>query len=111
MLKMGWKHAAVPFLFCPVKATKVLRSLNYLKNSTKLRLASSVGAYSGAGAVLSRFLALRRRLAPGTPSHFIREEPAFDNWATHVFTNSVDDYGAVVRRDATTLNMLYPSND
>lgn len=111
MIKMGWTHAPVPFLFCPVKVTKVLRSLNYLKNSTKLRLASSVGAYSGAGAILSGFLALRRQLAPGIPSHHVSEEPAFDNWATKVFTNSVDDYGAVVRRDATTLNMLYPSND
>ena len=111
MLKMGWKHAAVPFLFCPVKVTKVLRSLKYLKNSTKLRLASSVAAYSGAGAVLGGFLALRRQLVPGIPSHHIVEEPTFDTWATEVFTNSVDDYGAVMRRDATTLNKLYPSHD
>lgn len=109
LIKMGWKYAAVPFLFCPLRATRVLLGLEYLKSRPRLHWASCLAAYCGMGIGLSGFTALRRRLAgsygQGSP------EQAFDDWADRVFARSVGAYGGLARRDATTLNILYPPED
>ena len=65
LIRLGWKHATVPFLFYPVRATKVLTGLNYLRTARccaagrpwwprpALGQPSAVSSPSGAGLLLA----------------------------------------------------------
>jgi len=107
VLRLGWKQAAVPFLFYPVKVTNVLLGLTYLKQRPKLNLAARIGAYSGAGAGATGLLALRRyMLSDSSYKSFV--ESSFDEWADPIFADALADYEVTARRDSQTLNLLYP---
>lgn len=109
--KLGWSHAAVPFLFYPVRPTQVLRDLAYLRRRRSLQLAARVLAASGFGRLLGGGLALWRRINPAVPEYESRAEPCFGDWADQIFAGARTEYGALVRRDSTTLNILYPPED
>jgi hypothetical protein len=111
VLAFGWRQGAVPFFFYPVRATRVLLGLRYLRTRRALRLGAFASACCGLGAGLTGFLALRRRLAAAVSSYEIMEEKSFGEWADQVFTNSFRDYGATACRKATALNILYPPDD
>ena len=108
LIKLGWNLRTVPFFFYPVRATRVMLGLNYLKNRSSLRYAAMLGAYSGAAVGLSALLALRRRMTAGLSGSTYRVVGAFEDWADRVFENSLPNYGAAVRSDSTTLNIVYP---
>jgi hypothetical protein len=111
VLASGWRQGAVPFLFYPVRATRVLLGLRYLRTRRALRLGAVAAACCGLGLGLSGFLALRRRLAAAFSSYEIMEEKSFGKWADLVFDKSHPDYGATACRNATALNILYPPDD
>lgn len=112
---LRWRHQSIPFFFYPVKVTRVLRELNYLKDSARLRYGALLGAYSGAGAGVSGLLALRRKLSSTRRGSLSGYEDSvvegFDDWADRIFTHSRSEYQAAIRSDATTLNIVYPPND
>ena len=108
LTKLGWRHHAVPFFFYPVKVTKILLGLSYIKKHAKLRYGALLGAYSGLGAGSSGLLALRRRIAAGLSRYEYSMEKVFDDWADRIFEDCLPDYGVVMRSDATTLNILHP---
>ena len=111
LAKLGWKHEPIPFFFYPVKATRVLLDLAYLKRRPVLRSGALIGAYSGSGIILSGLLAIYRRLRAALSAYDVSVEPAFGDWADRVFQNSIHDYAACIRSDATTLNIVYsPDN-
>jgi hypothetical protein len=111
LIKLGWKYNPVPFFFFPVRPTRVLLGLEYIKKHAGYRYGASLGAYSGLGALLRGGLALRRRLAIDLSEYSCSEQTGFDIWADRVFENSVNEYNVAIRRDATTLNILYPAED
>jgi len=47
----------------------------------------------------------------GVPAYESSAEPSFGPWADGVFEDARTAYGAAARRDATTLNILYPPED
>src|SRR5262249_24598786 len=108
---LRWRHQSVPFFFYPVKVSKVLRGLNYLKNNAKLRYLALLGAYSGVGAGLSGLLALRRKLSIALSGYEALVVGRFDEWADRIFAHSLSDYPVAVRSDATSLNIVYPPDD
>jgi len=108
LTKFHWKHHAVPFFFYPVKVTKVLLGLSYLKKTARRRYGAFLGAYSGLGTGLSWLLALRRRIAAILSGYEYSTERAFDDWADRIFEDCLSDYVVAMRSDATTLNILYP---
>jgi hypothetical protein len=108
LTKLNWRNRVVPFFFYPVKVTKVLLGLSYLKKHAKLRYGALLGAYSGLGAGLSGILALSRRIAPCLSGYEYSMEKAFDDWADRIFEDCLPDYGVAMRSDATTLNILHP---
>src|SRR5215475_70698 len=108
LTRLKWRNRAVPFFFYPIKVTKVLLGLSYLKKHARLRYGALLGAYSGLGAGLSGLLALSRRLAPCLSGYEYSIEKAFDDWADRIFEDCLPDYGVTMRSDATTLNILYP---
>jgi len=111
VLAFGWRQGAVPFFFYPVRATRVLLGLRYLRTRRALRLGAVAAACCGLGVGLTGFLSLRRRLAAAFSSCEIMEEKSFGEWADRVFANCLRDYGATACRKATALNILYPPDD
>jgi hypothetical protein len=110
-VKLRWRSQPVPFFFYPVKVSKVLRGLRYLKNSSILRYGALLGAYSGLGAGVSGLLTLRRKIANGLSDYQDSVFESFGGWANHIFYNSLSDYPVAIRSDATSLNIVYPPND
>jgi len=110
-VKLRWRCQSVPFFFYPVNVSKVLRGLRYLKNSPRLRYGASLGAYSGLGAGVSGLLALRRKIATALSGYEDSVVEGFDEWADHIFYNSLSDYPVAIRSDATSLNIVYPPDD
>jgi hypothetical protein len=108
---LRWRHQSVPFFFYPVKVSKVLRGLNYLKNNVKLRYGALLGAYSGIGAAVSGLLALRRKLSTTLSGYEASVVERFDEWADRIFAHSLSDYPVAIRSDATCLNIVYPPDD
>jgi|SRR5215468_4505937 len=108
---LRWRHRSVPFFFYPVKVSKVLRGLNYLKNNVKLRYAALLAAYSGVGAGVSGLLALRRKLSTTLSGYEASVVEGFDEWADRIFAHSLSDYPVAIRSDATSLNIVYPPDD
>jgi hypothetical protein len=111
VLRLGWRHAAVPFFFYPVRAGKVLLGLRYLKTRRALRIGAVAAACCGLGLGLTSLLALRRRLAASFSSCESSQENSFGEWTDRVFANCLADYGATVSRKATALNIVYPPDN
>jgi hypothetical protein len=109
--KLGWKHAVVPFLFYPARPANVLRGLTYLQRSPRLRTVSRALASTGLAGLIEGGLAARRRLTGAVPAYEAQEEASFGPWADRLFEEANPLYGAAARRDATTLNILYPPED
>ena len=110
-LGLGWKASAVPFLFYPVRLTKVLLGLNYIKNNPKLRYPALICAYSGLAAVGTGVSSLRRHFGSPLSAYQVSLEETFGDWADGVFEDAVSDYSAAVRSNATALNIHYPPDD
>jgi hypothetical protein len=111
LVKFGWRRRLAPFFFYPVRVTKTLLGLGYLKERPNLRYAALLGAFSGAGAGLRGLLSLRRRLASTLSACQISEERVFSDWADHIFTTALPEYAAAIRSDAATLNIVYPPDN
>jgi len=110
-VKLGWRWRLAPFFFYPVRVTKTLLGLRYLKERPKFRYAALLGAFSGAGAGLSGLLSLRRHLASALSTCQSSEVSAFGDWADRIFTDALPEYAAAIRSDAATLNIVYPPDD
>lgn len=108
---LRWRHRSVPFFFYPVKVSKVLRGLKYLKNNAELRYGALLGAYSGIGAGVSGLLALRRKLSTALSAYEASVVERFDGWADCIFAHSLSDYPVAIRSDSTSLNIVYPPDD
>jgi hypothetical protein len=109
--KLGWRCSPVPFFFYPVNATKVFLGLKHLQNHGALRYAAQAAACLGIGAGLSGLLGLRRRLGVGVSAYENSQENVFGPWADRIFEESLNEYGAAVRSDAASLNIIYSPDD
>lgn len=107
LAKLGWRHAEAPFFFYPVNTSNVMRGLRYLKKRPNLYYGAMAAAYSGLGAGLNGALKLRRRISDARLKYEKKVIDAFDEWANHIFEDSLPEYGAVVRSDAVALNIAY----
>ncbi len=112
LVRLGWRHAAVPFVFHPVRPGELLRRLPAARSRRWTRLAGSVSGFVGLDRVLGGLAGLvrgRRRTLLGGCT--VVSAPHFDAWADDVYHKSRGDYGAAVIRDAATLNVRYPPDD
>jgi hypothetical protein len=111
MVRMGWKHQEVPFVFYPVRPGKVLTGIRQFRRSWKLRLPALAAARSGVGAAFGAGLAVHRAVTGLGHSYVSEVVPGFERWADLVFRDNVGKYGATPLRDAAALNILYPPED
>jgi hypothetical protein len=108
---LRWRYQSVPFFFFPVKVSRILRGLSYLKNNAKLRYGALFGAYSGLGVGASGLLALRRKFLTSLTDYEDSVVESFDEWTDRIFDQSLSDYPVAIRSDATSLNIVYPPDD
>jgi hypothetical protein len=111
MVRQGWKHQAVPFVFYPVRPGKVFTGIEYLRRRRELRIAAKVARYSGAGTLLGAALGVRRALPTLRRRYRVSLVEGFDGWADGVFRRNQPKYLATTRKDATALNILYPPEE
>ena len=112
MLKrLGWSMCAVPFHFKVVHPGRFLRHIRPLRTSPLRRAALDAVAFTGAGWLGMKTLGLitpcARRLPP-VPSDLA---PSFAPWADEIWDRSRPAYALLARRDAATLDQLYPPSD
>jgi hypothetical protein len=111
LVQLGWQHQFVPFVFYPVHAAKVLSGLRYLHRRPVFRICGRLAGWSGCASALEAALWLRRTLPRLNRSYTVACVPAFDEWADDVFRKNQLKYGATPRRDASTLNIIFPPED
>ena len=104
LAKIGWKLAAVPFLFRVVRPSRFLRQIRPLRTSVGRRLGLDILALTGVGALAIR--ATQPRLAHPGPFDIV---PDFGEWATDLWEGHRNDYAMAGARDLSTLDALYPS--
>ncbi len=113
LVRLGWRHAPVPFVFHPVRPAELLRRLPAARSRRWAQVAGKALGVLGLDRVLTGLAGLarlreRRGLLSGcTVEHAAR----FDGWADEVYRSARGDYGAAVVRDAATLNVRYPPDD
>ena len=105
MLKsLKWQLCEVPFHFLVVHPSRFLRNIRPLRTSALRRIVMDTAAVTGAGWLGMKALGMAR-----TPRSAACDPAArFAGWADEVWQRSVADYALVARRDAATLDELYP---
>ena len=105
MLKrLGWTMCAVPFHFKVVHPGRFLRHIRPLRTSPLRRAALDAAAFTGAGWLGMKALGLARRL----PTAPVDLAPAFAPWTDEVWERARPTYALLARRDADTLDRLFP---
>jgi hypothetical protein len=113
LVRLGWRHAAVPFVFHPVRPGELLRRLPAARSRRWASFTGRALGVVGLDRVLGGLASLargrqRRGLLDGCS---VEAAGRFDAWADDVYRGARADYGAAVVRDAATLNVRYPPDD
>jgi hypothetical protein len=113
LVRLGWRHAAVPFVFHPVRPGELLRRLPAARSRWWARLAAKGSGLTGLDRALGGLAGLLRGRGRRAALGGARVEPAprFDEWADVAYRSARGDYCAAVVRDAATLNVRYPADD
>ena len=114
LIRLGWTHTLVPFLFRVVNPSKFLRNIETLRSSAARKLLLDLAAYSGAGWTGSKlFQSYRALRAPRLAAVECSEVSIFDGDG---ITQSVQSLWEQARQscsftavhDAASLCVLYP---
>ena len=114
LVRLGWAHCLVPFLFCVVHPSRFLRNMQTLRTSTPRKLLMDLAAYSGAGWVGSAlFQSYRALRAPRSSDVECREVASFDadeqlQDIQSLWNKARQAYSFTALRDADALRTLYP---
>lgn len=104
-----WASSSVPFFFCLIHPSRVLRHLSYARTTPWRRMLADGLAYSGfawaGNKLLSAACAPFRRKPRGYTWSVVGR---FDAWADEVWERCRDSYGFIAVRDSRALNTLYP---
>ena len=109
---MRWPGSIVPFFFSPVRPSRVLRRLDYLRSSAVRRFVLDLAAGSGLGWLGAKTATRLRGPFPRIPLRGmdVGEVDRFGPWADSLWEEHKDDYGLVALRDGDSLDALYPSS-
>ena len=89
LVRLRWKNEPVPFVFYPVRPTRLLRGLRYLRRKPLLGLAPAVAAYSGAAAAFGWGWNRRRRRRAARVGFRFDTVPVFGEWADRCWNGTV----------------------
>jgi hypothetical protein len=112
MLKrLGWGVSEVPFHFKVVHPARFLRQIRAVRTSPLRRVALDAAAYSGAGWLGMKALGLVTGFGRRLPVCAVDLARGFAPWADEVWERSRPAYALMAKRDAATLERLYPASD
>ena len=110
LTKMGWFLHGTPFCLRILRPARFLHRNRYLRTSPLRNVLFDVAAATGTGWLGTHALhaALSIRAGGGEVGH---AEPfdTFGPWADALWERAAPEYRMVARRDAATLNLLFPS--
>jgi hypothetical protein len=106
---LGWRLSSIPFYFKPLRPTRFLRELRYVRRRAGVRFALDLASVTGVGwlGLTLAGLALRARARGPAP---VRVEAVthFGDWADAIWAANAPRYSFVGGRDAAALNATYP---
>jgi len=108
---LGWKTATVPFLFYPVRLSRVLLGLEYFKQRPWLRRGAWLAGHSGAARLMGSLHQAYSKFQRPSPRPLVSQVDSFGPWADTVFQEALHHYPITARRDAAALNAIYPVQD
>jgi hypothetical protein len=114
LIRLGWAHCAVPFLFRIVRSSRFLRNIQALRSSASRRFFMDLAAYSGAGWAGSKlFQGYRALRAPRSSPVEFQEVANFENGDSAESLQSLWEQARrscsfTAVRDAEALRILYP---
>jgi hypothetical protein len=113
LVSAGWTTFLVPFFFRVLHASRFLRNIVYLRRTPLRRMAMNGMALSGMGALaIPPFQAWKTRNRPRDDSAFsYTQEGSFGGWTDDLWRASLGNYSLLAVRDASILNLLYPTDD
>lgn len=111
LVALKWTLHATPFCLRVCRPFRFLRGNRYLRDSPRNRLLLDLLAYSGLGEIGLRTLHLLLGLR-GESHRDVQAEvvPRFDVWADSLWDQHRDEYLALGKRDAETMNLLVPDD-
>ena len=108
----GWRMFSVPFFFHVVHPAAFLRNITYLRRSRFGAVALDALARSGLGWLAAKTAQRLCRPETAQDSSITVENVAeFSDWVDSVWQSCKQNYGLSAVRDATTLRILYPSEE
>ena len=109
LIKLGWRHCAVPFYFRIVHAAPFLREMQALRTSPSRRLLMSLAASTGLGwAGLQIYDSMKALRAPRTESVAVQRVERFSDDVDELWQDTRMQYALTAVRDSRTLQRLYP---
>jgi len=108
---LKWLVHETPFCLKVLHPFRFLRRNTYLRQSPPKRLALDLLAFTGAGWIGLKLLHLALKMRGRRHTRAEAEVvPRFDSWADTIWDSCKDDYHALARRDAATMNDLIPED-
>jgi hypothetical protein len=109
---MGWQMHLIPFYFKVNHPFQFLKHVSFLRKTKLQRISLDFLRYSGLGwGILqaSHYLLPKGR----SRNHPVALKPVadFSDWADHIWRACQDHYAMMARRDAESLNILYPATN
>ena len=81
LIKLGWSHCAIPFYFKVVHPYRFLREMQALRTSSLRRALMDAGAFSGAGWLAAKALAIAAGLRALRDKPFVAQQvEQFSDW-------------------------------
>jgi hypothetical protein len=112
LIRLGWTHFPVPFLFKVVNASRFLRNMETLRSSPTRRLAMDLAAFSGVGwAGMKALEGYSRLRGPSTSETECASVTAFDGDAQELWDRAKETCSFTAVRDYGALRMLYPETE
>jgi hypothetical protein len=114
LVRLGWAHCLVPFLFRIVSPSRFLRNMQTLRSSTARRFLMDIAAFSGAGwAGAKLFQGYRSLMSPQPAAAECREVASFESAESTEYLQSLWEQARktcsfTAVRDAEALRVLYP---
>lgn len=107
-----WTGSSLPFFFCLLRPSRVLRQLSYVRTTSLRRTLADGLAYSGLAWTGNKLIqGVRAAIRSRPPRRYTASQiPRFDTWSDELWERCRDSYGFIAVRDGRALNSLYPED-
>ena len=111
LIRMGWNHFAVPFLFRALRPARFLRNMETIRSSAIRRALLDAVALSGAGSMASGIFQSYQALTNRAPAATFEEVLGFGETSESIWAQAKNSCSFTAVRDSEALRQLYPPSE